>query len=126
MRKIIILAAMLAIALVAAVPALAVARSGGSGDDVLYGTNGRDALSGGSGHDYMDGLGGADTLSGGSGEDVLYGGSGRDTLSGGSNNDVIHDAFDGVKDTVYCGSGYDTAVVERVDVLYGCEEVTLD
>ncbi len=90
MRKIIILAAMLAMALVAAVPALAVARSGGSGDDILYGTNGRDALSGGSG------------------------------------NDVIHDAFDGVKDTVYCGSGYDTALVERVDVLYGCEEVLLD
>lgn len=34
MRKI-ILAAMLAMALVAAVPALAVAQSGGSGDDIL-------------------------------------------------------------------------------------------
>lgn len=124
MRKIIILAAMLAMALVAAVPALAVTKDGGSGNDTLLGTNGRDALSGGSGNDILYGYGAADALSGGSGSDSIYGGLGQDTISGGSGGDFIDDGNDGVRDTIDCGSGTDTVRADDVDILYGCENVT--
>jgi hypothetical protein len=33
--------------------------------------------------------------------------------------------FPAVKDVVYCGSGRDTAYVDRLDVVYGCEIVRL-
>jgi hypothetical protein len=62
---------------------------GGSGSDVVVGTEGPDRLVGGSGNDVLCGLGGDDHLDGGSGNDYLDGGSGNDTLSGGSGNDTL-------------------------------------
>ncbi len=62
---------------------------GGSGSDVVVGTNGPDRLVGGSGNDVLCGLGGNDVLDGGSGNDYLDGGTGNDTLSGGTGNDTL-------------------------------------
>jgi RTX calcium-binding nonapeptide repeat (4 copies) len=62
---------------------------GGSGSDVVVGTNGPDHLVGGSGNDVLCGLGGDDVLDGGSGNDYLDGGTGRDTLHGGPGNDTL-------------------------------------
>lgn len=63
--------------------------SGGSGNDVINGTDGSDTLMGADGND---------TLSGGKGNDKLYGDNGNDTLSGGEGDDLL----DG-------GAGIDTA-----------------
>jgi len=62
---------------------------GGSGSDVVVGTDGPDHLVGGSGKDVLCGLGGDDLLEGGSGNDYLDGGAGTDTLRGGPGNDTL-------------------------------------
>jgi hypothetical protein len=62
---------------------------GGSGSDVVVGTEGPDRLVGGSGKDVLCGLGGNDHLEGGSGNDYLDGGTGIDTLLGGTGNDTL-------------------------------------
>lgn len=104
--------------------AFAVAREGGSGDDNLRGTDGRDALAGRAGDDVLRGFGGRDALAGGPGEDDLFGGSGQDALNGGRGNDFISDGNDGVADAIVCGGGVDTVRADRVDELRGCERVT--
>ncbi|MBA2453704.1 MAG: hypothetical protein H0V47_11070 [Chloroflexia bacterium] len=71
--------------------------SGGSGIQVVLGTDGPDVLSGGSGNDLLCGFGGDDTLYGGSGNDILAGGPGVDQLYGESGGDTLYgDAFDPV------------------------------
>lgn len=72
----------------------ALATSGGGGNDVLYGTPGRDILDGGSGRD------------------VLFGGPGRDILDGGPGRDFI-----------YGGRGVDVCYVTAGDIAHGCEVV---
>ncbi len=67
-----------------------VSGSGGSGSQVVVGTDGNDVLEGGSGDDVLCGLGGDDLLRGGSGNDILVGGPGTDRLEGGSNNDTLY------------------------------------
>lgn len=62
---------------------------GGSGSQVILGTDGPDHLSGGSGNDMLCGFGGDDVLMGGSGNDYLDGGAGFDVLYGGSGNDTL-------------------------------------
>jgi len=75
--------------------ALAVARSGGPGDDTLRGTDGSDALSGNGGDDDLLGLRGKDALSGGAGRDAVLGGNemgpraGDRALSGGPGRDFV-------------------------------------
>lgn len=70
---------------------------GGSGSQVVLGTDGTDVLSGGSGNDLLCGFGGDDTLYGGSGNDILVGGLGADQLCGESGGDTLYgDAFDPV------------------------------
>ncbi|HEV2814729.1 MAG TPA: calcium-binding protein [Solirubrobacteraceae bacterium] len=54
---------------------------GGSGFDVLIGTEGGNTLYGGPGDDRVDGAGGVDTLFGGRGNDLLQGGAGDDTFA---------------------------------------------
>jgi hypothetical protein len=44
-------------------------------------------------------------------------------LLGGAGNDVIN-ARDGQRDLVNCGSGVDTAVVDKLDRVVGCEHVS--
>jgi hypothetical protein len=60
--------------------------SGGLGNDVLYGANGRDRLLGGDGDDELYGRNNKDYLDGGDGNDWLYGGNGVDSLLNGEQN----------------------------------------
>lgn len=82
---------------------------GGSGRDVLRGTDAADRIFGNAGRDRLFGYGGADTLIGGAGRDRLYGGTGDDFLRGRLGNDRL-----------WGGSGHDTLIGgDGRDRLYG-------
>ncbi|MDP8900047.1 MAG: hypothetical protein M3N33_02655 [Actinomycetota bacterium] len=94
-RTMLLLTVMAATLVLASGVALAVARSGGPGDDTLRGSNGADALSGNGGDDDLLGLGGRDALSGGEGRDAVLGGNeagpkgGDKSLAGGPGGDFV-------------------------------------
>jgi len=88
----------------------------------LNGTAGPDVEHGFGGNDRLDGKAGNDKLYGDAGNDTLVGGAGRDGMFGGVGNDSLS-AADGARDIVDCGSGKDTATVDRFDVARGCERV---
>jgi Ca2+-binding RTX toxin-like protein len=99
----------------------------------IVGTNGPNYLPGGGGNDTILGRGGNDTILGGAGDDRLFGGAGndvidggpgKDRISGGPGNDTIR-AADGVADTIDCGPGRDHATVDSIDVVKGCELVSV-
>ncbi|HEU4842191.1 MAG TPA: calcium-binding protein [Ilumatobacteraceae bacterium] len=123
-------------------------------DDALAGNDGAQQLFGNAGFDRLDGLGGDDVLNGGTGGDELYGGAGRDRLEGSAGEDYLEggsgddlyegdnvctadpctggsdfiQARDGEADTVHCGVGADTALVDDIDVVaqdtqHGCERI---
>jgi Ca2+-binding RTX toxin-like protein len=71
---------------------------GTSGNDVRFGTSGRDVFVMFEGNDVVYGMGGDDiicsnqgndTIYGGAGHDIIYGGQGRDTIYGDDGNDLI-------------------------------------
>lgn len=93
---------------------------GGEGDDVIRGRGGPDSLSGGGGDDTLNGGAQDDTLTGGSGEDSLVGEAGVETYDGGLDADAIT-AADGLAEKVACGDGVDSALVDTVDQVTGCE-----
>ncbi len=104
---------------------------GGKGSDQLYAGRGSDVIRAGkdadrvyagTGSDKVYGEKGNDRLYGQNGNDRLNGGKGRDRIYGGRGNDRI-DARDGQRDVVRCGSGRDTAKVDRKDRVSGCEKV---
>ncbi len=90
-----LLAVMAAVMVMASGVALAVARSGGPGDDILRGTDGTDALEGNGGDDVLLGYKGTDALSGGKGRDAVLGGNergvqgGDKALEGGPGGDFV-------------------------------------
>jgi hypothetical protein len=123
-------------------------------NDVMTGDELGQDLYGHAGQDTIDGAGGDDFLNGGSGEDVIRGGAGDDSLEGSADGDFLdggpgRDLFtgdnecavqpctggsdeiqarDGEQDTVNCGVGADTAVVDAIDIValdtqQGCENV---
>src|SRR4051794_18850070 len=123
--------------------------SGGPGDDLftvyanldegnskLIGNGGNDKLTAGDYADTVDGGAGSDVLVGGLGNDTITGGPGQDTINGDATastcglysckvpfgNDTIN-ARDGEVDTIDCGVGQDTAVVDAVDIVSSCETV---
>ena len=73
--------------------------NGGSGDDAIYGEQGRDILNGGAGDDEIYGGEDNDTINGGEGDDWLDGGPGIDTFvfEPGNGNDYIMDYTSGEK-----------------------------
>ena len=78
------------------------------------GTARGDRLAGGPRNDLVCGLGGSDRLRGGRGGDRLFGGDGNDRI----------EARDGAFDVVGCGSGSDTVVADRRDLVgEDCERV---
>jgi Ca2+-binding RTX toxin-like protein len=104
--------------------------SGGDGVDTLAGGDGDDTLAGGDGNDHLLDSDGTNQMSGGPGDDVLDASdpsrldnpetpaeasaaqlSSISVLSGGPGDDVIN-ALNGIKDTVKCGPGNDTATVD--------------
>ncbi|MGE5407989.1 MAG: hypothetical protein ACM3NV_05200 [Syntrophothermus sp.] len=88
----------------------------------LRGTQGNDLIVGTVGGDRIRGAGGADRLYGGARSDCLDGGPGSDRLFGNGGKDRIV-ARDGTRDLVACGRGADVAIVDRLDVVRGCEKV---
>jgi hypothetical protein len=109
-----------------------VSKTGTSRSDLLTGTARNDTLRGLTGNDLLNGLAGNDSLFGGPGSDRLLGGAGADTLVGGGGQDQLFggagddklEARDGEKDTIDCGSGYDTVIVDKHDVVNkNCEQV---
>jgi Ca2+-binding RTX toxin-like protein len=86
-----------------------------SGRVVFHGRAGEDIFVGGPGSDVADGGSGNDTLDPGAGADLVLAGDGDDTIA----------VRDGVSDIVDCGAGNDTVTADRLDVLTGCESVSL-
>ena len=90
---------------------------GGSGADVLYGQIGKDRLGGGSGADHVNGGSGNDLL-----DEQKLGGAGKDRLVGGTGADALRAADDST-DSVDCGSGRDSARLDREDRQRLCDDV---
>jgi Ca2+-binding RTX toxin-like protein len=80
--------------------------TGGSGADLVFGTQGADIINGAGGADEIHGLGGNDRLFGGAGADVIYGGDGDDWIEGGAGADILHG--DAGNDIIFGGDGSDT------------------
>lgn len=78
---------------------------GGAANDTLYGRGADDRLDGGDGNDSLNGEGGVDVLTGDDGNDALNGGDGNDTLSGGGETDMLDGAAG--DDTLLGGAGGD-------------------
>ena len=119
MRRIVLVLATMALAiLVAGGVALAANIKGDGSDNVLTGTELRDTINPFGGNDTVYALGGnddvrhsfgADTIYGGAGNDTLRGGRGTDTIYGGPGRDLIDCAYlethaDDVADTAYADS----------------------
>ena len=109
---------------------------GGSGNDVIVGSNESDTLEGGAGVDFIFGQGGDDLIRGNgdidylygedgndqvqgdSGDDVIYGGAGDDQLKGGSGSDVAYG--ENGNDRLLGGDGNDLLFGGNgIDALYG-------
>lgn len=95
---------------------------GGHGAHRIVGRGGNDRLCGGRGDDYLHGGSGRDILQGGEHDDRLVGGTGSDVLNAGPGSDSVN-ARDGESDRVSCGSGNDSARVDRSDTVVACERV---
>ena len=98
---------------------------GGDGDDIAYGSRGRNLIDGGAGNDYLQGGPLHNTILGGAGDDtVRLTGSGRNSVSAGDGNDVI-EAFSRTPVTIDCGPGGDTVNIgfNRSVRTVGCETV---
>jgi hypothetical protein len=127
---------------------------GSTFDDTVTGNDGAQSLFGNAGIDRADGLGGDDVVNGGTDDDELYGGAGDDRVEGSAGGDYLEggagedmfegdnvcetepctgdsdfiQARDGQADTVNCGVGADTAIVDSLDVVaqdtqHGCERI---
>jgi Ca2+-binding RTX toxin-like protein len=126
--------------------AVAASRDGTDDRDVIDGTKWADVISGLGGGDTLNGRGGKDVIKGGDGMDEVSGGDGADMVYGNAGDDYLIDApdenrdilrggpggdnvqvrdFPAVKDVVHCGSGRDTAYVDKLDVVHNCEIVRL-
>jgi Ca2+-binding RTX toxin-like protein len=89
--------------------------TGAGGDDTLYGGNGNDRLDAGPGTDFLEGDSGDDTLSGGPDVDQFYG---EDPLNHYAGEDRIL-ARDGNQENIHCGTGIDSAQIDRLDNISG-------
>jgi|GEM_PF-2671248 len=91
---------------------LALALSGGPGNDTLIGGSKADTLSGDEGNDALAGGGGNDTLSGQDGDDTLIGGLGDDSLDGSDGSDTVQEigANLTLTDSRLTGSGTDRLI----------------
>jgi Ca2+-binding RTX toxin-like protein len=83
---------------------------GGSEDDTMVGGLGDDALFGERGADRMFGRRGRDRLAAGRGRDEVFAGRGNDRVNSRDNR----------RDRVRCGAGFDLALADSLDLLFGC------
>ena len=119
-RKIVLMATVLALTLAFAGVAYAVNLTGTTGPDRLVGTDGgRDKLEGRGGDDRLFGLGGVDALFGGFGDDLIVAGTGEDYVEAGPGDDVIYTGTrtsgDGQADEYFCGQGHDVIYLSGKD-----------
>lgn len=75
---------------------------GGTGDDRLTGDDGPNRLDGGPGNDVLTGLGGIDDFFGGPGNDGIF-------------------ARDGLRETIECGTGRNSADIDPIDLTRDCD-----
>lgn len=101
-----------------------VSADGGTGNDVLNGTAGADALTGGEGGDILNGSAGNDALAAGPGDDGIGPGTGADTVDGGDGRDYVTygDRSDPV--AVSLNGVADDGVAGEGDQVVGVEDVT--
>src|SRR3712207_3360783 len=97
------------------------------GNDRLIAKDTADTVEGGPGDDHVEGGYNHDTVVGGAGKDMIYGDKTGSQSCWYScvvpfGNDTI-DARDGEVDTIDCGVGEDTALVDAGDVVANCETV---
>jgi Ca2+-binding RTX toxin-like protein len=83
--------------------AVAAVRNGTSGNDTINGTKKADQINGRAGNDTINGRGGPDKIVGGPGLDKVFGGPGDDKIN----------LADGEADTIDCGPGRDTLVLDN-------------
>ncbi|MBA3747103.1 MAG: hypothetical protein H0W96_06365, partial [Solirubrobacterales bacterium] len=99
---------------------------GDAGNDLLLGQVGDDDLRGGAGNDRTGGGDGRDRVDGGAGDDTLdeqkLGGKGSDRLLGGAGMDRIRTAG-ATQDTIDCGAGRDSALIDTLDQQNRCEAI---
>jgi Ca2+-binding RTX toxin-like protein len=88
---------------------------GTGGFDRIYGRDGQDEIYGKTGGDELYGGDLGDRIDGGYGWDEIRGGGGRDWIDAHNGNDHV-DVADGRLDSVSCGIGTDTVVVDAVDL----------
>jgi Ca2+-binding RTX toxin-like protein len=93
--------------------------TGGSQDDLVYGSYKDDYIVGGGGYDYIVGLAGNDLIGGEDGDDIIYGGEGNDTVGGGAGIDNLYggggnDKLQGLTgaDVMFGGLGDDTFYID--------------
>ena len=105
--------------------------AGGGGNDEIHGAGGNDDLYGGSnddrvfgdaGNDKVQGASGADSVDGGAGTDQMYGDIASCSVFCSLDSDTMA-ARDGERDTVDCGGGADSAVVDQLDVVAFCVSI---
>ncbi len=108
----------------------------GTGDSTVKGSPGADDIRTWDLSDTIDGGAGDDKIEAGNGDDTITGGPGRDAINadagsgscnflvcrGAFGNDTVN-ARDGEVDSIDCGVGTDTAVVDPDDVVANCETV---
>jgi Ca2+-binding RTX toxin-like protein len=110
MKRVVLLVAAIAIAVVlASGVAWAATIVGTNGDDTRTGTENRDFMYGLNGDDTLVGRGGNDVIEGGGDRDILRGGDGNDEVSGGPGRDEIYLGASSVigQNEAYGGSGAD-------------------
>src|SRR5215204_5800878 len=125
MRKVILVLASMALAvLLASGIALAATVKGDGNDNVLTGTPNRDVINPFGGNDTVYALGGNDDVRHGSGNDTLRGGFDNDEIWGGPGRDLIDCAYLESRDK---GEDYDTAhAVLGQDTVVDCKTVVYD
>jgi Ca2+-binding RTX toxin-like protein len=139
-RKVTLVAEMVALILVVAAPAFAAVILGDDGSNNVEGTPNPDTIRTFGGHDIVEAKGGGDNVNAGNGQDivvaaggddVVVGGLEEDNLTGGAGDDTIYTGTltegDKQSDEVSCASGLDTAFVSSQDHashnLRSCEEI---
>jgi Ca2+-binding RTX toxin-like protein len=98
--------------------------AGNKGNNTMFGDDGNDTISGDVGADHLDGGAGDDVLKGMAGNDTITGGAGHDAMLGATGDDAL-DSADGIAEAVQCATGVDTADVDALDTVTGCESVTV-
>jgi Ca2+-binding RTX toxin-like protein len=80
-------------------------------------------ISTGDGNDVVVGTNAPEEIFTSAGNDVVNDGGGSDQVFTGAGNDAVA-ARDGIFDRISCGAGMDSATVDDVDALSGCENVS--